>query len=227
MLQAEDESRVLAQQTRLCFRDCAQLENAVAERIQAALLSQRHQQGNASARSDRGRHHARSASERADDGHDALIQQPLDTVRYAQQTASQAFANVAAAIFADGQIPVVDPGVVNYEFERTAGLQIGQQCALAEFLAVPLVRPGQRQQQAQPGRPLANARAICGQITSPDSGYRSEYAIGNAVAISLHRLGGFLLPAEALIPARPAEEQGLAQPPSPYGLTQTRPLLFF
>ena len=49
----------------------------------------------------------------------------------------------------------------------------------------------------------------------------------NAIAISLHRLGGFLCPTEVPIPAHSAVEQSLAQPPSPYGLTQARQLLFF
>ena len=197
------------------------------EFVQAALLSQWNQQGNTSARSDRGRHDARATEEGANDGRDPLVQQLLGTIRHAQQTAGRAFANGVGAIGSDGQIPVVNPSVGNYEFERTAGLPIGQQHALAELLADPLVRPGKRQQQAQPGRPRANARALDGLNVPPDGGYRSEYAIGNAVAIGLHRLGGFLSPAEALIPARPTEEQSLAQPPSPHGLTQTRQLLFF
>ena len=143
-----------------------------AERIQAALLSQRHQQGNASARRDRGRHHARSASERADDGHDALIQQPLDTVRYAQQTASQAFANVAAAIFADGQIPVVDPGVVNYEFERTAGLPDW-----------PTVRPGGVPRRTVGPARSAAAASPTGATLSPTRGLYAVRSLPQTAAI--------------------------------------------
>ena len=156
-----------------------------------------------------------------------MIQQLLSTVRYAQQTTGQAFANVAAEIGTDGQILVVNPGVGNYEFKGTASFQIGQLHTLVEFPADPVVRPGNRQQQAQPGQPRASARALDGLNVPPDGGYRSEYAIGNAVAISLHRLGGFLFPAEALIPARPTEEQGFAQSPGTYGLMQAHQILLF